>query len=406
MRTKQYWTTEREKHLKAARDLAEKAVAEGRNFTQPERAAVEAHRQQAKNAHLEIKALEGDEDMLRHLNAIGGPTAPKGRRGPRDGSWAKSMTTYLERVGAKALTTSGAITVPALSTGIVTNLDRPRSILNLIDFIPLEGGDQFAYLREVARVQNASTVATGKKKPESNYELTKIEDRAHTIAHTALTDRSLVMDVDLLQQYLEDALREGVELELEDQVLNGDGSTAGVLDNLTGILETSGTQAQAFDTNRVVTARKAVTKLENVANGNLDPGRFAWVMTPADWEAYELMTDDNGEYLLQAPGAMADRGNLPVDRAARRLWGYPVVTSLAMTTGAPLLGDWSPQSIDIREREAVTVEFATTGYAEDVYGEGLHGDLFQANKVRFRAEGRWGLEVKRPAAYILLDVTP
>ena len=65
------------------------------------------------------------------------------------------------------------------------------------------------------------------------------------------------MDVELLQTYLKGALRDGVEL--EDQVLNGDGSTTGVLD---GVRNTSGVQSQAFDTDRLVTARKAVTTLE------------------------------------------------------------------------------------------------------------------------------------------------
>lgn len=396
-----------QREVAAAREIAEKATREGRDFTPVERLAAQKHIDRA-------KALKGDDETLAELNRLGAPidgvTATSGGRksyrGPRQGTWGKSMRTFLERTGQKALTTSGTISVPALSSEIVVNRDRPRSILNLIEFNPLDGTDKFAYIRETVRTHNATTVAVGKKKPESAYELTKIEDTVSTIAHLVTVDRTIVADAELLQQYLEEALREGVELELEDQVLNGDGSTAGVLDNLTGILATSGTQAQAFDTDRVVTARKAVTKLEDVANGRLDPSGFAWVMSPGDWEAYELLQDTDHFVMGSGSGQGAAYGAVPVDRAQRRLWGYPVVTSLAMTTGAPLLGDFSPQSIEIREREGVTIEFATTGFAKDVYGEGLDGDLFEANKVRFRAEGRWGLAVKRPAAFIEVDVTP
>ena len=50
----------------------------------------------------------------------------------------------------------------------------------------------------------------------------------------------------------------GLAAALEDQVLNG----SGFGENLTGIGNVSGAQAQAFTTDLFVTARKAITKLE------------------------------------------------------------------------------------------------------------------------------------------------
>lgn len=395
----------KELHLKAIRAIATKTESENRNFTAAERAKVAEHSAAAAKAHQDILELDADEKMINEINSLGAPVGARrgrnARTAQRDGEWSKAMTDHLGRVGAKALTTSGSISVPSLSAGLVEIGDRPRSILQLIPFVPLTTGDEYGFIQETVRTQNASTVAVGKKKPESVYALEKITDHVKTIAHLATVDRSLVMDVDLLQAYLEGALRDGVELELEDQILLGNGSTAGVLDDMVGIINTPGTQTQAWDTSLLVTARKAVTKLESAYGGKLDPSGFAWVLDPADWERFELSTDSD-HFVMGDPG---NPGNtVPVDRARRTLWGYPVTTSLAMVDGTGLLGDFGG-SVEIREREAVTVEWAQTGFVTDLFGAGLHGDLWEANKVRFRAEGRWGEAVTRPEAFIELDLT-
>lgn len=263
----------------------------------------------------------------------------------------------------------------------------------MIPFIPLEGTDQFSFLRETVRTHAASTVAAGQRKPTSTYSLERVDDTAKTIAHLSEPiNRKDLADVALLADYLEGALRDGVLLELEDQVLNGAGSTAGVLDDMTGILETDGIQGQAFDTDRLVTARKAVTTIEEQAA--VDPSGVAWVMRPSEWEAYELLTSTS-HFLL------SDAGNqgaaLPIDRARRQLWGYPVVTSAIAPAGTSVLGDWRG-SVEIREREDVTID-----WSEAVPDEaGVTG--FERNQVVFRAEGRWGLAVKRPAAVVEVDL--
>lgn len=126
-------------------------------------------------------------------------------------------------------------------------------------------------------------------------------------------------------------------------------------------------------------------------------------MNPTEWENLELETDAQERFQLTAPGAPNGQ---PIDRARRMLWGYSVTTSPTIAAGSAILGDFGGGgSIEIREREEIEVMWTQTGYVEDLYGEGLHGDLMEANKVRWRAEGRWGLAVKRPAAFIVVDLT-
>lgn len=390
-------------NLKSARELADKALAEGRDFTNAERAAVEDHVAKAREADRGLKALDGDDALIAELNALGSRRGLRATRPDRgDGMWAKEMTTHLGRVGAKALTTSGTITVPALSSGLTLIGDRPRSILQLIPFVDLAGTDEYAFIRETARTQAASTVAVGKKKPESAYELTKITDRVKTIAHLTTVDRSLVMDVDLLQSYLEGALRDGVELELEDQILNGNGAVTGVLDDMVGILNTGGIQGQAWDTDLLTTTRKAVTKMSVI--NELDPAGWAWCLHPSDVEKLDLLRDDSGgagtgQFLLGDAGSRP-----PLDRARGTLWSIPITSTTAITAGTGLLGDFRG-SVEIREREGVTVEWTQQGFVTDLFGAGVHGDLWEANKIRWRAEGRWGEAVKKAVAFVEVDLT-
>jgi HK97 family phage major capsid protein len=387
--------------LKAAREIATRAEKAGRDFTASERSQVQTAVEAARKAHQSILELDGDTHMLDDINRLGDAVGGRDDRlgGRRGTSWSKAMDAHLGLVGAKGLTISGEITVPAISPEIVTIGDRPRSILELIPFQPLDGSGQYGFIRESSRTVRASTVAIGKKKPESDYELERVDDRAKTIAHIAIVDRALIADTPSLAEFLNGSLRDGVEVELEDQILNGNGATTGVLDDMVGILNTSGIQAQPWVTDRFLTARKAVTKLENVPKVNLDA--VAWVMSPNEWEAYETSTDSD-HYVLGTPGG-AGR-TVPLDRARRTLWGYPVVTSLAMADGASLLGDFGG-SVEIRERESLTVEWTQTGYVADLFGAGVGGDLFEANKIRFRCEGRWGEAVKRPAGFVEVDLT-
>lgn len=380
-----------------ARSIADDAGEAGRDLTSGEKSLIDELVAEARELRERELVLEGNESMMKDLAVFGEPGGsyrPVGRKASTGGgTWARAMTDYLGHVGAKTLVPSGAITVPTVSPAVVASEDRPRSILSLIPSEPLTGTDRFGFLRETVRTHNASTVAPGKLKPTSVYSIEKVEDRVRTIAHLSEPmKRQDLADNELLGQYLEGALRAGVELELEDQVLNGEGDTSGVLDDLEGIRETSGVQMQPFVVDRLTSARKAVTLLENL---HLDLRGAAWTMTPDEWETYELLTSDE-IFVMAGPGA-ASGGVLPVDRSRRSLWGYPVVVSTALEDGVALFGDFGG-SARLRPRDSIEIT-----WSESVpNGDGDVG--FQTNELVFRAEGRWGLEVSRPAAFVEVEL--
>jgi HK97 family phage major capsid protein len=243
--------------------------------------------------------------------------------------------------------------------------------------------DAFSYLRETERTQNARPVSIGEKKPESVYTLERIDDRIRTIAHLSEPiARNWLMDAPMLRSYVDQNLRAGVILELEDQVLQGTDTG----EDLPGILNASGILQQAFDTDILVTARKAISFLET--RPVMPTG---WFMHPDLWESFELLKDDQGRYYWNGPSS------IPINASQRRLWGLPVALTLGMPTDRALVGDWRT-AVNLLEREDVRIDWteafaiSNPGYDED----GATG--FQTNQVQFRGEGRWGLEINRPSA--------
>jgi HK97 family phage major capsid protein len=228
-------------------------------------------------------------------------------------------------------------------------------------------------LKETVRTHAAAEVLPGAVKPTSVYSVVKVEDRVRVIATLSEpVSRMDLADATLLQAYLEGSLQQSVMLRLDSEILNGDGAG----ENLTGLAHTSGITVQAFATDLLHTARKALTQLEDVQI----PGGV-YVLSPAMWESLELtQTTGSGEFIF---------GSSPVDRAAKRLWGMPVVVTTALSGANAYVFD--PGSVQLWERETVKIDWSEAP-AGSVAGKAA----FETNEIKFRAEGRWGFAVTRP----------
>ncbi len=265
---------------------------EGRNtITDAERAILDAGRK-ALRAELPIKSSDkdGDDALRQAIRELG--LDSWGQSTAKSGAWATAFFKAYPQQGKALITPSGSVGVPSPLSVLAPLGDRVDTILQLI---PTEktDSDGFAFLRETTRTHNADTVAAEGTKPTSIYSVEKVEDKVETIAHLSQPiPRSYLADAPLLSRYLDDVLREGVQLALEEQVLAG----TGLDDDLAGILETSGIQTQAYSTDILTTCRKAVTLLEMVATG--------WrVFHPSDWETIELLT--SASLLPGGPGTGA-----------------------------------------------------------------------------------------------------
>lgn len=283
-------------------------------------------------------------------------------------------------LGRKALLVAGDLyaDVPTLAADPI---QQPRPPTSLLDAIPVTQvtAPTFTYLRQTTRTNNAAPVAPFGLKPTSIYGLTQYDGKLRVFAHVSEPfDEFWVADAPGLARFLEAEMVYGLRAALEASVLNG----TGVDPNMRGIALTSGIQVQAWDTSTFTTTRKAVTKVETLG---FAPRMF--VMAASDWEAMELAAFTSGNYVLNAEGS----GNLPVDAAARRLWGVPVVLSTAQAAGGAYLISGG------------TVELVTDGRLL-VQTSNATGDDFSHNQLRMRVEARYELAVTSPSGIVAVDL--
>jgi HK97 family phage major capsid protein len=319
-------------YLTAARDLAAKAEAEGRDLTAEERAAVVKAMDQAKALKGRLDQKKADSEMLQAVLALGenldtgivDPSAQriikpvpagKGRtpgerflEAPEFRSWMQGVAPNgripksakglhsppVQFGGLKALltgasdTSAGALVVPDRAAFV----DTPYRQLTIRDLVTngSTGSDAVEFVRETSRTNAAAPVSeataasgTSGTKPESSFALEKITEPVKTIAHWTPATKRAMSDAGQIRTILDAFLLSGLEEELEDQIVQGDGSG----ENFTGILNVSGTTAQAWDTDLLVTTRKALTAVRTV--GRATPTAF--VFNPADNERLDLLRE-------------------------------------------------------------------------------------------------------------------
>ena len=269
--------------------------------------------------------------------------------------------------GRKALAPSGAAVQEQTFMPDPVALGRPAT--SLLDVLPVLGvnGETFAYLRQSTRTNNAATVAAGAVKPTSVYSVTRVEQSLAVIAHLSeAIARYWLADNVALEAFINAELSYGLNRAVEAKII-------------ADINATSGVQTQAYATSPLATLRKTITKLE--ANG-LDPA--ALVLHPADWETVELS--------LASTNAVEHMA-LPYDAATRRLFGVPVVTSIAATAGTA---------------HALAVE--AVAVANDQQGVGFQwsenvGDSFSRNQIVARCETRVATVMYRPLGVVVATLT-
>lgn len=382
--------------LLAAQAISGKAQAEARDFTEEEGQQLDVLLKKGNDLKGQVERQLAEQAMRDALNELGDSTQPGGKRDdlhPRvkasgGSDWADTMLKQVGPNGYKGVLANGTIAVNVPLNPEPVRADVP--VLTLRQLLPnvQNTTGRFAYLRQTVRTNNAAVVAQGAMKPTSIYTLARVDDRVRTIAHLSepIAKQDLD-DVGMLRQFIDQEMRLGLDLALEDEVLNGDGTG----EHMTGIANVSGSQSQAFVTDVLTTTRKAVTKLERYGY----MAGAAFIMTPEDWEAVELLADNEARFYYGGP-------QNTVDPAARRLWGAPVVVTDAATTGTAYLADWRQMKLHVRQDGVL--DWSENVYDPDALGSGVGASDFQRNMLRFRFEGRFGLEILRPSSIVEIDL--
>lgn len=220
----------------------------------------------------------------------------------------------------------------------------------------------------------AAPTAEGGTVPEADFGLTRLTASVQRIGAWIPATREQLEDVPESRRYLEERLILAVRQKLEDQILNGTGTSP----QLTGILSLSDINTRALGTDPIMTAfLDAIARCEGSGS---TPG-FAVadliVVHSTDWVTIAGQTDVNGNYILGNPGMMTEP----------RLWGLPVIKSNMLTAGTGLVGSFANYHA-LYMRRGATVEFTDS-----------HSDYFVKDIMALKCTVRAASVVFRPRAF-------
>lgn len=424
-------------HLTEARAIAKAAEDEDRDFTPEEAGQLREHMAKATEAKSEIEKRRGNDELRKTLADLGddialnaktdedgqrrtasGFVVPKKSIGEEfihsaeykallaqapNGQFGQKQRVQSGMAGFKSLvtgssdTSAGAWVVPD-QVGQQVGLDAFQRPLRLRDVVTqgTTGSDSVEYVRVTSITNNAAPVAEattaagptapgsagalvpaagGGYKPESALAAARVTTPVRTIAHWIPVTKRALSDAAQIRTLIDAFLRYGLEEELEDQMVQGDGTG----ENFEGISHVSGVQAQAWDTNALTTLRKAKTKVRTVGRSIAN----AYLLNPADLETIDLLQDNEGRYYFGGPSGVG---------TAQMLWGIPVIETEAVPAGTAYVGDW--RKAILWDREQATIQVTDS-----------HLDFFVRNLVAILAEMRSAFGVVQPNAFVEIDLT-
>jgi len=427
-------------HLLEARQITKTAEDDGdRDFTPEEAGQLREHMAKATEAKGEIERLRGNDELKKTLADLGDDIALNAKteqdgsrrtasgfqlpeRGKslgeqftdspeykgllsqaRGGAFGAKQRVQSEMFGVKSLVTgasdtSGGAFVQNDYRGLQVGLDVFQRPLRMRDVVTngTTTSDTVEYVRVTSVTNNAAPVAEatssaaptapggagalvnnagGGYKPESGLALAKVTTAVKTIAHWMPVTKRALSDAAQIRTLIDAFLRYGLEEELEDQMVQGDGTG----ENFDGLGNVSGVQSQAWDTNALVTLRKAKTKVRTVGRSIAN----AYLLNPADVETIDLLTDNENRYYFGGPSGTG---------SAQPLWNLPVIETEAVPAGTGYVGDF--RKAILWDREQATIQMTDS-----------HLDYFVRNLVAILAEMRAAFGVLQPNAFVEIDLT-
>jgi HK97 family phage major capsid protein len=284
------------------------------------------------------------------------------------------------RVEAADLDTRALVTTttyPVTTTrvpGVLREPERTFRVADLLDRQTTSGG-AIEYVRELVFTNNAAVVAEGAAKPESSITFDTVSTTTKTVAHWLNITRQAADDDGQLMGYIRGRLTTGLELKIDAQVLNGNGSGS----QLQGIMTATGVQvyspaaADEADSNliRLRKARTLVELSERTPDGV--------ILHPIDWQNVELDTDDTARFRVVSSVQ---------EVAPARIWGMRVISTTAMTQNNFLVGGFR-EGATLWERQGITILMTDS-----------HASNFTSNILTLLVEARLEVAVHTPRAFV------
>lgn len=279
---------------------------------------------------------------------------------------------------------SDATVAPDRRPGLTGGAFRRFLVESAMNALPT-ASNAVEFTREVTFVNNAAETAENSAKPETDITFNLQTAPVRTIAHWTRISRQLAADAPAVAAYINTRMRYGVDLRVENQLINGNGSGA----NLSGIFNTGNFTPHGYTAASMTSWVANAQRFDLIRRviGDLQAADYppnAILLNPVDWAAMEALKDTQGRYLLGNPGSSAPAA----------IWGIPVIPTNAVTADTFLVAALDMAAM-IYNRDGVAVALSE----EDASN-------FTTNLVTIRAERRLALAIERPAAIRGGDLTP
>ena len=285
------------------------------------------------------------------------------------------------------LNTTGYAPESLRAPGILeTALRNPDSVIGLFDQIQTTQ-NAYVYLEETTFTNNAGSIAEAGDISSANEGALAFTEKTESIRKMAtflpVTDE-LLADVAGIQGYVNSRLSTMMKLNLDNQLINGNGSAP----NLTGVLNKSGINTFAFGSysgklRKIGQIYQAITEIRKDAF--VEPDSI--VMHPSDW--YDIVTEESS---VETSGSrnplFVVAGGFGAD-VSPKIWGLNVVPSTVIAEGTMLVGKFGGgDAAQVIMREGVDLAVSDS-----------HSDFFAKNQLAIRLTMRLGFAIYKPTAF-------
>lgn len=375
---------------------ARAAEAENREWTDEERTALKAIETDGQALKAKLQQAKGDAEIADQLEKLVSPLggkalAPRPRLSMGEqfvrseayqffrqklhrssSAWrSPSVELYAETLTEDAAS-GGKLVVPQYLPGIQPLLFKRLTVADLLSPGTTDS-NAIIYMKETVFTNNAAAVAEAAEKPESVLRFDQVTEAVRKIAHWLPVSEEMLEDVAQIRSYIDARLRLGVQLEEEDQLLNGDGTAP----NISGILDRAGLATSIVRTNPDTNADALLKQAMAIfASAFLMPDGF--VLNPVNWTSTILLKTTTGEYLAGGPFS---------PMTTPTLWGLPVAVTPSIVANTGLVGAFK-MGAQVFRHGGIRVEASNS-----------HADFFIKNLVAIRAEERLALAVYREGAF-------
>lgn len=281
----------------------------------------------------------------------------------------------IEIKNATMTTTASAVAQPDVQPGALPILFRRLTVADLIPQATTNS-KVIRSIVETTATNAAATVAEEGLKPESTIVFDEVDENVAKIATILRASDEMLDDLGWVTGYINQRGVLFVQLEEEDQLLNGDGTSP----NLSGILDRTGLQTNVGGGITPDNLYGQITAVR--ADAFLEPD--AVVVHPNDWMDLRLTKDSNDQYYAGGPFTGAYGNGV---QSTDSIWGLRAVVTPAIAEGTALVGAFGTAA-QIFRRTGITVDVTNSD-----------GEDFRYNRVAFRFEERLALAVYRPQAF-------